>query len=226
MGWSFACEKGKLKDTLAELTTSQSNARTDANGKQTGIHIRKCLAHKYWFDNPGAGRLWTVWEYWDENIFGRVITPKVRYIGYDLIRCHRGCWGYKNMTAQCGVGDVSCPLKYLEMVPLELCKKLKQCSKKDYGDNACSCGGCHGCGACWETSWRNEIMAKSGELEKTRQLISTLSNGDVAWLKDGYHRNGQKWVALEGNVLPKGVQFKVIDYEKTFAAKMGLELED
>lgn len=223
MGWSFNCSPSRLKDELADLTSDESCERLNASGVLEK-HVRKCLAHKYFFDNPGAGRLWTVWEYWNENQWGRVLGQKTRYIGYDLIQCKARCWGHKGMTSESGVGDVSCPIKYLEMVPERPCHKSIQCSKDAYGPNACTCGGCHGCGVCWDRAWRKLVLAAVDHKDRALALIKTLRKGDTIMLKNCTR---DRWpYDQDDGKLPSAIKLKWVDYEKTLAAKQGLELED
>ena len=77
-----------------------------------------CLAHCY-RGGSFSGVLWSVWERTfmkddDES------SPKQRWIQCDLLRYQRDFgWGYKDMEESCGPYYFSCPLKYLEMVPIE-----------------------------------------------------------------------------------------------------------
>lgn len=225
MGWSFQCTPGRLKDYLAELTCDEKHERKDTNGTSNGIfHVRKCLAKKYIMENPGSGRLWTVWEYWDESKWGRVLGTKTRYIGYDTLKCHARCWGNKSMSTTMGVGDTSCPLSYLEMVPEEKCGKKVQCPLDNYGDKACKCSGCHGCGACWDSRWRKDVLAAADSKAAVMALLKSLKPGDTLMLK-GCNVDRHAYNQTDGK-LPRGIRLRWIDYEKTLAAKHGIELED
>jgi len=225
MGWSYECTPGGLKNYLRDLTTNESSERSKPDGTKTGeLHKRVCLAHKYVFDNPGHGRLWTVWEYWDENKWGRVLGPKTRFIGYDLLACHKGCWGHKGMSTEMGIGDTSCPLSYLEMVAPKKCSKAARCMKSQYGDDGCTCGSCHGCGACWDNEWRVQVMKAVDAKGKMQQLLKTLQPGDTLMLKD-CTADKYPYNQTDGK-LPRGIRLKWIDYERTLAAKQGIELED
>ncbi len=98
MGWLFT--KGSTrKELIAELT---------ANSEYNGV-VRRCLRH-----TAVGNVLWTVWE-----VSGHPEKGIYRYIGCDLLACQRGFgWGYKNMSESMGPFYYSCPLAYLDMVPV------------------------------------------------------------------------------------------------------------
>ncbi len=65
-----------------------------------------------------SGVLWSVWQ----RTFtkdGVEQQPEQRWICCDLIRCHAGEWGYKDMDESVHPYYYSCPLGYLDQVPIE-----------------------------------------------------------------------------------------------------------
>lgn len=42
-----------------------------------------------------------------------------KFIALDLLQKYKGCWGYKDLEASCGLYYYDCPLKFLKMVPVE-----------------------------------------------------------------------------------------------------------
>jgi len=76
-----------------------------------------CLAHCY---RGGAfsGVLWTVWErtFVKEGI---EVQPTERWIGCDLLRFQADAWGYKDLEESMHPYYYSCPIKYLNLVPIE-----------------------------------------------------------------------------------------------------------
>lgn len=76
-----------------------------------------CLKHCY-RGNVYSGVLWGVWEQ-TYTKDGKELQPNQRWIQCDLLRCHQGCWGYKPMDESFGPFYYSCPLSYLELVPLD-----------------------------------------------------------------------------------------------------------
>ena len=77
--------------------------------------------------------------------------PEQRWITCDLIRCHAGEWGYKDMSEACGPFYFSCPLKYLDLVPIE-----------SYGGNA---------------EWRQQVQEHHArQREKRRRKRSQLAS--------------------------------------------------
>lgn len=80
-----------------------------------GIFIKTtCLAHCF-RGGRFSGVLWAVWE----RTSPQTRQPSQRWITCDLIRCHSGEWGYKDMSEACGPFYYSCPLKHLELVPIK-----------------------------------------------------------------------------------------------------------
>ncbi len=97
MGWLFTQQQTR-KQLIERLTRDE---------EFIGIS-RKCLR---W--STVGNVLWTVWE-----ISGPGETVR-RYIGCDLMACHRGYgWGYKDMCESMGPCYYSCPTCYLDMVPV------------------------------------------------------------------------------------------------------------
>lgn len=77
----------------------------------------ECLKHCF-RGGQFSGVLWTVWK----RTFtkdGEEVQPEERFIGCDLLRCYGGEWGYKDMEESMGPFYYSCPLLYLELVPIE-----------------------------------------------------------------------------------------------------------
>ena len=97
MGWSFMDQQSR-KGLIVHLTRSEAS---------NGV-ARQCLRHCI-----SGNVLWTVWEVTEPE-------EKVRrYIGCDLLACQRGHgWGYKEMCESMGPYYYSCPLAYLDMVPV------------------------------------------------------------------------------------------------------------
>lgn len=65
-----------------------------------------------------SGVLWSVWErtYTKD---GEQVQPTERWIQCDLLRCDQGEWGYKDMEESMGPYYFSCPLSYLNLVPID-----------------------------------------------------------------------------------------------------------
>ena len=111
MGWLF--KNGiTRKDLIAERTRDWT--REGAEGMTV---TTACLAHCY---RGGAfsGVLWAVWE----RTFireGQSAQSVERWITCDLLRYQQGCWGYKDLDEAMFPYYFSCPLKYLEMAPID-----------------------------------------------------------------------------------------------------------
>ncbi len=125
MGWLF-----NRKDTRKQLLErlSQNWERTDNDGR----HIKAtCLAHCY--KGTMAGTFWTVWEL---VVTANGIIETSRFIGCDLIRFRReDGWGYKNLDESSHPYYYSCPLKYLDMVPVA-CEKWREGVRKYHEQRA------------------------------------------------------------------------------------------
>lgn len=111
MGWLF--KSGSTRRDLIE-------ERTKSWERQSGEMLVKstCLAHCY-RGNVFSGVLWSVWE----RTFMKndaEVQPTERWIQCDLLQYERDFgWGYKDMEESMHPYYYSCPLKYLDMVPID-----------------------------------------------------------------------------------------------------------
>ena len=111
MGWLFT--NGSTRSGLiSERTKGWQHAAGD------GTEVKSaCLANCY-RGGVFSGVLWTVWE----RTFtkgGHEVKPTERWIGCDLLRYQSSYgWGYKDMEESMGPYFYSCPLKYLDIVPV------------------------------------------------------------------------------------------------------------
>ncbi|TWU08875.1 hypothetical protein CA54_41140 [Symmachiella macrocystis] len=107
MGWTYPF--GASRKSLIEDRT-QAWERESA-----GMTVKTtCLAHCF-RGGRFSGVLWAVWE----QTHSQGKQPTRRWITCDLIRCHSGEWGYKDMSEACSPFYYSCPLKYLDLVSIE-----------------------------------------------------------------------------------------------------------
>jgi hypothetical protein len=112
MGWLFT--RGSTRaDQIVKLTKDRE--RTTA----VGITVKDvCLAHCY-RGGSLSGVLWTVWERAFESR-DDVDRPAERWITCDLLQYKAGFgWGYGEADERSFPLYFSCPLKYLEMVPID-----------------------------------------------------------------------------------------------------------
>lgn len=111
MGWLFKTGYSR-HDLIADQTKGWERI------KENGTIVKStCLAHCY-RGGIFSGVLWSVWE----RTFvkdGQQIEPTQRWIICDLLRCVQGEWGYKSMEESMHPFYYSCPLKYLDLVPIE-----------------------------------------------------------------------------------------------------------
>lgn len=111
MGWLFRQDMTR-KELIAD--------RTEFWERKSGETIVKSmpLAHCY-RGGSFSGVLWAVWE----RRFikdGEDAEPQQRWITCDLLQYRRDSgWGYKDMDESMGPYYYSCPMKYLNMVPIE-----------------------------------------------------------------------------------------------------------
>lgn len=76
-----------------------------------------CLRHCY-RGGVFSGVLWSVWER-TYKMDGEQVKPTERWIQCDLLRCDQGDWGYKDLDESMHPYYYSCPLSYLELVPID-----------------------------------------------------------------------------------------------------------
>ena len=112
MGWLFRADITR-RELIDERTRSWETA-----GPNNIAVATACLAHCY-RGNPYSGVLWAVWE----RTFtkdGLQAQPTERWITCDLLRYQNDSgWGYKNMDESVHPFHYSCPLGYLEKVPID-----------------------------------------------------------------------------------------------------------
>jgi hypothetical protein len=114
MGWLFksGCSR---RDLIAERT--QDWERTNA---EDIVVKTTCLAHCY-RGGVFSGVLWTVWGR-SFTRDGAEVQPSERWIGCDLLRCQIGFgWGHKDLDESMHPYFYSCPLKSLDLMPIERC---------------------------------------------------------------------------------------------------------
>ena len=112
LGWLFR-EVITRKELIAERTESW-----ERQSGETTVQS-ECLASCF-RGGSFAGVLWAVWE----RRFvkdGEEVEPRQRWITCDLIQYRRDSgWGYKNLDESMGPYYYSCPMCYLNMVPIDV----------------------------------------------------------------------------------------------------------
>lgn len=111
MGWLF--RSGYSKKDLIEERAKDWERTTDTMTVKT-----KCLAHCY---RGGAfsGVLWSVWQRTFERN-NEQAQPTERWIVCDLLRYQKDYgWGYKDLDESMHPYYYSCPLGYLDLVPID-----------------------------------------------------------------------------------------------------------
>lgn len=112
MGWLFTRGFAR-KDLIRERTQNWERTTDDGMLVKTA-----CLAHCY-RGGVYSGVLWAVWE----RTFtkdSQNVQPSERWITCDLLRYQKDYgWGYKDMDESMHPFYYSCPLSYLEMVPID-----------------------------------------------------------------------------------------------------------
>lgn len=134
MGWLFR-EDITRKELISDRTESWER-KSDETTVQS-----ECLAHCF----RGGGFSGVLWAVWERRFIkdGEDIEPKQRWITCDLIQYRRDSgWGYKDLDESMHPYYYSCPLKYLDLVPID-----------HYGGNA---------------EWRAEVM-KHHERRRQKQ---------------------------------------------------------
>jgi hypothetical protein len=112
MGWLFT--HGSTRQGLIRERTANWKRTTD-----DGVLVKTtCLAHCF-RGGRFSGVLWAVWEPTFSKD-GHEVQPTERWIACDLLRYQMGYgWGYKDLDESMHPYYYSCPLGYLEMVPVD-----------------------------------------------------------------------------------------------------------
>lgn len=110
MGWTYPHGVNR-KQLIAQ--------RVEGWERDTGEMLVKSTSLKHCYrGGVFAGVLWSVWE----RTFtkdGAEVQPTERWIQCDLLRCNQGSWGYKDLEESMGPYYFSCPISYIELVPIE-----------------------------------------------------------------------------------------------------------
>ena len=111
MGWLFKAGQSR-QDLIVERTQGWERTKDDGT-----IIKLTCNAHCY-RGGVFSGVLWSVWE----RTFvkdDQQVEPSQRWIICDLLRFVGGEWGYKDLDESMHPYFYSCPLGYLDIVPIE-----------------------------------------------------------------------------------------------------------
>ena len=111
MGWLFS-SRWTRRDLIAERSRDWEHQRDDGL-----LVVSKCLAQCY-RGGVFSGVLWSVWERTVVKV-GQPTEPEQRWISCDLLRYEGGEWGYKDMEESMHPYYYSCPLGYIDLVPIE-----------------------------------------------------------------------------------------------------------
>lgn len=111
MGWLFRPGMTR-KDLIADQI--QGSERTLDDGTLVKL---TCLAHCY-RGGVFSGVLWSVWERTFER-HGRQTKLPSRWIICDVMRFQQGAWGCKDIDESMHPYHYSCPLGYLDLVPID-----------------------------------------------------------------------------------------------------------
>ena len=112
MGWLF-----KVGSTRRELIDERTRSSATAGPNSMAV-ATTCLAHCY-RGNLYSGVLWSVWERTFTR-HGEQAQPTERWITCDLLRYQKDYgWGYKDLDESVHPFYYSCPLKYLDLVPID-----------------------------------------------------------------------------------------------------------
>ncbi len=110
MGWVYSTAWPKRKYLIAE------RIQREEHNNIRWICLKHCFRGNAW-----KGVLWTVWEVIKLNPDTGEVIETDRYIGCDLIEWSNrepASFGVKDMSEECGPYYYSCPLSYLDMVPV------------------------------------------------------------------------------------------------------------
>ena len=108
MGWSFGDR------TLKELIANRIREKESWSADNTVIGKFKVLRYCYRGNQFSGGVLWKVYEKsWNDGS-----RAPIRFIACDLLGYSGGTWGYKDMEESMFPFYFSCPLIYLDMVPV------------------------------------------------------------------------------------------------------------
>ena len=175
MGWYYDYGASKA-DTIKTVTKDWDNK----NGSK-GRCLAKCLR---------GNVLWTVFEVTDPD------GQPHRHIGCYLLQSYEGDWGYKPMDESVGPFYYSCPLSYLDMVPVA------------------------------NEDWRESVRKYHSKETDGRNIVRNLNIGDTVALREGFRPNKFRLVSKKPllGIGPDGRTYKLrtktIDADETKRLKV------
>jgi hypothetical protein len=112
MGWTYPYDTPTRKDVIRDRIEGET-------GTWKGRPVKRICERHCYRGSVHRGVLWTVWRIKDAET-DEVIDS---FIGCDLLHYSRSKdygsgWGYKDMCESSGPYYYSCPLSYLDMVPM------------------------------------------------------------------------------------------------------------
>jgi hypothetical protein len=197
MGWTFEYGPRPLKNFIQDRIRTETIIINGIVSK-----TRTCIAHKYVKYSIGSGTLWAVWEIVQNGM------PVERFVGLDLIKFSggkHGGWGYKDLDACMGPNDMTCPLSYIDELVPDNAKMNRD-----------------------ELAWRADVRAYHANRIRIKRLLDTMRPGDGIYLKnwtDEYKLDSVRPLVVFYSGSRYRITKKDIDYERTLAAKQGIELE-
>jgi hypothetical protein len=118
MGWMFTFDHTSrsrcIDDRIKDWDT-----RPFLKEEDKVYHLSTCLKQCY-RGNAYSGVLWSVRETKEYDRYTDQLVRSELWIACDLLRYDNKdkCWGYKDMSESVGPNSYSCPLSYLDMVPI------------------------------------------------------------------------------------------------------------
>lgn len=115
------CSKGWTQNSVPlESLTGRGITVADGETPESFRMDTVCVTKQY----KGGIRVGNLWSVFEQRIVRKSteeILHRSPYIRLDMLSYHRrggdGDWGYKPLTEDMGPVEVSCPLKYIRMVP-------------------------------------------------------------------------------------------------------------
>lgn len=158
MGWTIPYDTPKLADLVKDRVHPQT-------WEHQGIKVNDVPLRHCYRGGRFKGVLWIVHERTRTHPDGKIETK--RWIECDLVQYRPagrgvGNWGYKDLEACMGPGEVSCPPAYLAMVP-------------EHNENP-ECY-CHG--------WRKRVLEHHAARKAENAKARALKPGTIVQLKEG-----------------------------------------
>jgi hypothetical protein len=180
MGWVFNTSPGSKRELIDERL--ETRVRSDGG-------VSKVVAHSL-----RGNRLWKVWEV---EVAGA--ESNYRYIALDILSCHKGCWGYKDMFESDHPFYYDCPTTFLDKTNSYENEEWRKSVRRKHKDKADKAKFMRGLKVGEVVEFATRVNSRVGRVYKLQPLtvIAQRAHDQVGYQPKARHLTGKKWASFE-----------------------------